>query len=701
MQNAKQKLDGVACLTLMLALGGCTKQEAVQENATPNPAEEARRSIEDALAQLDLAMEPSAEPPVKHVPVILPHERASNGMVEAANAPGAVLLNPVQRLRRTTVALAGRLPSASEMEAVEADANSLHAIVDDLVEEDGFLDTVANYFEDALQTTTDLTFWAPYGEMAKYSVQKIHESSTLEPLKLIEHVIKNDLPLTEILTADYMLADEIVSLIWDLEGYDVNQGGWQQLSWPAADNRFPNAGILNSSALWVRWLNMGSNAQRRRANVITRSMLCYDFLNGDVPLDGSIDLTDDEALTAALTEVPACVGCHQALDPVAAHFWGFGFIPNPHGEILPYQGHFSQARVNLWQNGTGATGRGPGYFGLPSNDLSDLAANIAADPRFSLCQAKRLYAHLNHTRVQDIPIDVASELQTTLIDSGFNLKALARSIVMRDDFAISHSTNAEAAKLVNGMRRIRPRELRNLYRDLVGFQWNAYLFLPISRSDNPLEPCTPAVAPDPDPCESQYPGTQCQNHLAMGTVCKYPDVYWGGVDLANNSLVGFLTIAGGTDKNYVLNSLESITPGAALFHDQLASEAAEYAATVDLLALAAVESTDGGIQVDGGAEATAATTLVMTNDETNEVAVREWIAGLYWQLYGQRVDANDTEVDILWDVFSQAVVVSSDTATLNFQATSLAFIASMGGKVSFPYTMVLLAMFTGPEMIFY
>ena len=58
--------------------------------------------------------------------------------------------------------------------------------------------------------------FAARGTLSGQDVQSINVSVTEAPLRLVEHVVRNDLPLTEIVTADYVMADSNVATVWGL-----------------------------------------------------------------------------------------------------------------------------------------------------------------------------------------------------------------------------------------------------------------------------------------------------------------------------------------------------------------------------------------------------------------------------------------------------------------------------------------------------
>jgi hypothetical protein len=122
-------------------------------------------------------------------------------------------------------------------------------------------------------------------------MQAINTSIIEAPLRLIEHVVMLDRPYTEIVTADYTLADDVVATVWGLP-YDVDGARWQETRYPDAR---AHAGILSDSFLFTRHSTTYSNKSRGRANAISRALLCYDFLSREIPVDSGIDLADPAA----------------------------------------------------------------------------------------------------------------------------------------------------------------------------------------------------------------------------------------------------------------------------------------------------------------------------------------------------------------------------------------------------------------------
>ena len=179
--------------------------------------------------------------------------------------------------------------------------------------------------------------------------ERVRFGSDRAPLELIAHVVENDLPYTEILTADYIMANpwaataygastrfddpedmyefqpsEIVSYYRQGEGYDYEcdpvVGACRILNPGPLITDYPHAGILNTTVFLLRYPTTATNRNRARSR-----WTYYHFLGLDIEKSAS-RTTDPDAL--ADTNNPtmfnsACTVCHRVLDPVAGAFQNY------------------------------------------------------------------------------------------------------------------------------------------------------------------------------------------------------------------------------------------------------------------------------------------------------------------------------------------------------------------------------------------
>src|ERR1043165_3140913 len=230
-------------------------------------------------------------------------------------SPTAVYLTPAQHLTRASMVLRGIRPSVQELAQVEADPKALEPLVDSYLESPLFGQTIRElHNETLLMEIEQPTFTFPaMGPIAGATAREINGRFE-EPLRLIEDVVMSDQPYTAIVTADYTMADGTTAAIWGLP-HSGPATTWERTKF--GDGRAP-VGILATNAIFDRWRSTGANYNRGRANLISRSLLCHDFLASDIIIDTSVDLSDPAVVANAVVANPTCAGCHQTLDPLAS-----------------------------------------------------------------------------------------------------------------------------------------------------------------------------------------------------------------------------------------------------------------------------------------------------------------------------------------------------------------------------------------------
>ena len=92
--------------------------------------------------------------------------------------------------------------------------------------------------------------------------------------------------------------------IVSLSGASSMSGRWTTSRGVASDAR-PHAGILSDSFLFTRHSTTYSNKSRGRANAVSRALLCYDFLEAEIPVDIGIDLADPEEVASEVDRAMA------------------------------------------------------------------------------------------------------------------------------------------------------------------------------------------------------------------------------------------------------------------------------------------------------------------------------------------------------------------------------------------------------------
>ncbi len=361
---------------------------------------------------------------------------------------GVTMASPARTLRRAALVFAGRAPTAAELASVSSGREEhLRAAIRRLMADKGFHRFLIRGGNDRLLTDQwlDRTAYSPFGfpGLVEYVNQHHHLTKVAHerfeddwqdpdyrawklgtnhglaraPLELIAHVAENDLPYTEILTADYVMAnaktagaygagtkfddpgnpfefqpsriasyyrqdDSMVTEFHLNFGQNVINPGNLKTEWP-------HAGILNTFAFLQRYPTTPTNRNRARSR-----WTYYHFLGLDIEKSAS-RTTDPVAL--ADTDNPtmknaACTVCHSVLDPVAGAFQNYGengAYRQAWGGLDSLDGLYKEGKGSPYVEGDTwyRDMRAPGFDGTAApdaaNSLQWLARRIAEDERFA------------------------------------------------------------------------------------------------------------------------------------------------------------------------------------------------------------------------------------------------------------------------------------------------------------------------------
>jgi hypothetical protein len=341
-----------------------------------------------------------------------PDETGSTGSFDDATEP--VLLDDVAWLARASLDLRGVRPDIDELEAVAEGTTTVPGFVDVWLQDPRFPARMAWLWNDVLHTAVWADDYSRFGELTPTEWQAIGQ----EPLQLIAAVIEEDRAFSDVLTSPLTRVDGTLAALWGLEHPSEDWG------WAAYTDGRPEAGLLSTNTLWLRYTADAVNVNRTRANSTAALFLCADFLERDGGFSFAVSAEALEDVEQAVAEQPACLTCHAALDPLASFFGGFAqrSVELPQAQYLQWSQHTADwfaARIP------------PAYFGLPGADVGDLGALMAADPRFAACAAGRFYEGLHHVapsletrtalgvRFKALGLDVRSLVQELIEDPAY------------------------------------------------------------------------------------------------------------------------------------------------------------------------------------------------------------------------------------------------------------------------------------------
>lgn len=364
---------------------------------------------------------------------------------------GVTMASPAKTLRRAALIFAGRLPTDGETaSAADGRPASLRRAVRTLMSGKGFHDFLIRASNDRLLTDRrldsvldfplerNLTALAERNwEMARQAVARGADRAEDDPLyadweaatqyglartplELIARVVENDLPYTEILTADYIMANPQAAAAYGASTRFNDPGSATEFQpsriaeYYRNDNSklvdfdrdygtriinrgnlatdYPHAGILNTNVFLRRYPTTPTNRNRARARWTLLHFLGFDIEGAALRAPQAVSPADADNPTL---KNPACTGCHNIMDPIAGTFQNYaeeGAYKNNFGGIdslaesykYPLDGKPTAYRYgDTWYRDM----LPPGFDGREApdsdNGLQWLAAQIAADPRFA------------------------------------------------------------------------------------------------------------------------------------------------------------------------------------------------------------------------------------------------------------------------------------------------------------------------------
>ncbi len=361
---------------------------------------------------------------------------------------GFVVLDARGSLLRASTDLRGVHPTEEELQAVEANTDLYPEFVDRWLDDPRFLGRVREIFNTRYLTRDG----SSYGE---------------EPLRLLTHVVANDLPFRELVTADYTVADAALADMFDI---DVPAGAADIDGWAPGwyrDGR-PHAGVLTQTSLWLRYPSAGGNANRHRANAVSKLLLCDDYL--DRPIAFTRNAVDQVTVDPeqAIRDSESCQSCHATLDPLAAHFFGFFGYDEDDDEGFFDPTVYRPENETQWRE---YANRPPGWYGTPTSNLEEMGAQVAGDPRFVDCAVQTLWEGLTQRTYEDADWTEFQARRADFVDSGENVKALARAVVLSDAYLAAEVLDPTDAARISTVRTASPAQLAGIVEGITGYRW--------------------------------------------------------------------------------------------------------------------------------------------------------------------------------------------------------------------------------------
>ena len=419
-------------------------------------------------------------------------------------------LSRSETLRRAAQQLVSRLPTLDEFKMVASEGDGgMRQAISGMMTEEAFYGRLSEIFNDYLLTDK---YHSRNGSEAAISLlssddfperrwfdpgkdnrrddynaqrQATNDGVAREPLALINHVVRNDLPFTEMLTADYMMVNPYSARTYGIEGLPFSNSNDESEFLPARLDGVPHAGILTSPMFLNRYPTTATNRNRGRARVVFDLFLDTDVLAIEGVRPGnSVDITTP----IPTINNPECSKCHSLIDPVASIFQNW----NQKGQYRPVR--FSRYGWYADMESRGFNGEPMPLAGNIDSSVQWLADQIAVDPKFPRSVTRIMVNGLTGKEPLSVPDSATSsqveidayiaertqlnDMQSRFVNDGFRLKTLVEEIMMSPYWqadGLSVDANPIAHANTGSSYLLTPEQLDRKISSLFGFEWRRSL----------------------------------------------------------------------------------------------------------------------------------------------------------------------------------------------------------------------------------
>jgi hypothetical protein len=444
-------------------------------------------------------------------------------------------------LRNATVQLAGRLPTDAEVNQVANEGEAgFAAVMSRVMNEDEFYVRLTEIFNDVFLTDKYLRVnqfngalnlldrddypnrnWydSAYPNIEGEDEEQIaqdqindvnrgcsnvfaNDAVAREGLELINYIVRNNRPITELVTANYTMVNWYSQKVYDAEllspsatftqlGDDnapckTYYSGYSNATLrhdpydfkPAKLAGIPHAGILTSAMFLNRFPTTNTNLNRHRSYMVYQMFLNTDIL----AIEGSRPDDDIDTTSAFPTlQNRACYACHQVMDPVASTFQHW----DERGRYKPNE---------VWPSSIEAAGLA-GKQVTKSGDESSfdamlqwLGREIAKDPRFVQAITRHLYKGIIGQDLLDAPGNnpdpdkvtayhaqrgILANIGQAMVADNWNIKTAVTGLLLSPYYrANTVDTNKViAADHIGATRLLTPEMLQRKLKATLGFDW--------------------------------------------------------------------------------------------------------------------------------------------------------------------------------------------------------------------------------------
>ncbi len=434
------------------------------------------------------------------------------------------LLTPNQTLRAAALKLSGSAPTQSALDSTSS-LSTLDTQLNEYMKSDYFYDWLALRFNDFLLTdfyspgrnAEDLLnsndfpgkrwyeeYWTKsktdqpnmFNDNERYHMYRdVNYAIAREPINLMLHVIKEDRPFSEILTADYVLVNPYSARTYgiDINGFTFSNDDLNlsiediEAKYPkdslkeAQIDGIPHAGLFTTITYLNRFPSTNTNLDRKRSAKAQLFFFDTDIL---ALANRPIKALDVIGNSATWTN-PNCTVCHNVMEPIAGAFSNW----DNNGRYRPG-----------WRTELAAFSQEPGLSienktppSASNNILQWLSKEMVKDDRFAMASVKIFFkailgrealkkpqtGDIDYTKALEaynFEHNILLEIQKKFQASNMNAKVIIKELIKSPLYRANalKVDNPVLSKVLGQAHLITPEALDQKIYDAVGYYWNRY-----------------------------------------------------------------------------------------------------------------------------------------------------------------------------------------------------------------------------------
>lgn len=374
-------------------------------------------------------------------------------------------LSTMDLARRLSLDIRGEFLGVDEVARLQDNPDLLPELMATWFEQQGHQEQLVDFFSSMLLTKVD-EFNVTEGDfyLEEDLSQEFVRSIGEEAPRFMAHIASSDVPWSQVVTADYTIANGLLQDIWELEPVDANSTeAWQPMRY--TDGR-PALGVLSTNSVWWRYYTTPNNKSRARAAFVSRLLVCDDILTRTVVDPPNVQATEGNQEDLIKNE-PACVSCHQTLDPLAAAL--YGFWQNDMHDVIELSIYHPERE---W-DGERDLENNMGWYGKTLRAPADLGTRIAEDERFLTCAAERLAERLWRREISTIDEGRIDTIVYTMREKSETYRALFQEILNSPEYRLGFDEDPSDPRSVSAGKMMTAHQIRWAFEEFTGFHWEA------------------------------------------------------------------------------------------------------------------------------------------------------------------------------------------------------------------------------------